>query len=162
MRAILLILAIALVPSCARRHDPVAPPVVDTGLSQIATEVSIDLPAFRPGETAKIQVKVTNGGSRATTLCFTSGCMLAFQVQDADGRVVAPGGFACTLDAPTVTLAPGQVWTWDFAWKGEGYDPYSGFYPLPAGVYSLYGGLDAFNFHQLSDPVPVELLPLSR
>ena len=73
---------------------------------------------------------------------------------------MAPGGFACSLDAPTVVLAPGEVRAATYLWKGDRYDPASGEHrPAPPGIYHVYGGLDAMHFNCPSEPVPIELLP---
>jgi hypothetical protein len=160
MRTGLIVLILACLPSCSGRHDPLAPAPGSAGKPVLVTQVAVEPRAFRPGETATITVSVTNRGAGGT-VCFSNGCVVADQVRDRRGEVVAPLGFVCTQHAPCFDMAAGEIWTATFRWQGDRYDVATGaFVRLPPGTYEVYGGLDAMSFSRPSTPVRVELLPL--
>lgn len=163
-RPVLLLVALAFA-GCGREHRALVapePPGEAVGRpfpEQIVTSVGVTPQSFRPGETARIDVSVSNHGSQPITLCFSNGCVLAFQVRDSKGELVAPLGIVCTMDAPTMHLEAGESRTAWFFWKGDRYDLQTGEERLlPPGTYEVRGGLDAFHFDRPSEPVTVGLL----
>lgn len=125
------------------------PGAIQVSVSATRTEMS-------PGDTTRITVVVHNPTQQRILLQFTSGCMIMFAVRDSAGVLLAPKGYACTADAPSLELAPGESVTRHSTWDGT--DGLWSRTPLPPGDYLLTGGLDPGAVRSTSAPLRIRFL----
>jgi hypothetical protein len=85
------------------------------------------------GGTLHIRLTVTNESSAPMVRGFSSGCIYGFAVLDSKGNRLAPPPRVCTLNAPTVTYAPGEVLTSEFRWTWDDPSIEPGHYFVEAG-----------------------------
>lgn len=153
MRPILpTLIFLTLIPACGSQQT-VAPQE-----GPVTTSVSATPAAFMRGQTTTIAVSVTNHGTAAVDLAFSSGCQLAFDIRSASGTRLGPGGYACTMNPTVLHLEPGETSTRTWTWRGEIVlgDLNT---TLPPGDYSVVGGYEGIGHGVLnpSTPVPVKL-----
>ena len=149
--------AALLLIGCNDSKHTLAPPAPGDP-SAITTEVHVTPTQFKAGETIEIVVTTRNPSSGPVTLGFSSSCIQMFNVQNKNGTVVAPLDLVCTLNAPSVTLEPGETIRNTFLWRGTT-GLAGGGTNLPAGDYQITGLLDAFKPILTSAPVDVQVLP---
>jgi len=117
-------------PRCSNSLSPRYFPVVTT----------VSRAAFRAGETVEITVEVTNQTGSEQKINANQ-CPPKFFVRRADGIVVGPGSYVCSLPLITETLPPGAKATFAFTWGGESSNPTN--LPetnfLPPGAYRVQG-----------------------
>jgi hypothetical protein len=86
---------------------------------ELVLAVSVEPAVIEWGGTLQIRLTVTNESDAPVVKGFGSGCIYGFALRDSHGNRVAPPPRICTMNAPTVTCAPGEVvagefqWTWD-------------------------------------------------
>ena len=146
-----LLLISLLVSGCGGDGRRVVAPPAYGDPAELVAWVSVTPTDIHPGETVQIEVGIRNPTTRPIVVGFTSGsCRLSYTVRDANGTGVAPG-FACTADAPTYELAPGETIAGRYSWDGTSY---SGV-PLPPGEYRVHSS----GFLVPSTvPVPISIL----
>lgn len=131
MRSYLWVLA-ALLVGCSTNLD-----VTDNHGGSRSRGLVLDVTAeplvLERGGTLQIRLTVTNESDVPIVRGFTSGCIYGFAVLDSEGNRLAPPPRICTLDAPTVTYAPGEVVTREFRWTWDDPNIEPGDYYLEAG-----------------------------
>jgi hypothetical protein len=117
-------------PQCSNGLSPRDFPVVTT----------VSRAAFRAGETLEITVEVTNQTGSEQKINANQ-CPPKFMVLRADGIVVGPGSYVCSLALITETLLPGAKATFAFKWSGEASNPTNLAETtfLPPGAYRVQG-----------------------
>jgi intracellular proteinase inhibitor BsuPI len=149
--------AALLLIGCNDAKHTLAPPAPGDP-NAITIEVQATPTQFKAGETIEIMVTTRNPSSGPVTLGFSSGCIQMFNVQNKNGTVVAPLDLVCALNAPSVTLEPGETIRNTFLWSGTT-GLLGGGTKLPAGDYQITGLLNAFKPILTSAPVDVKILP---
>ena len=126
---------------------------------ELTVEVSRDTLLIQ-ADTLTIRVRATN--PTTDTLRFDGGgCLLQFEIRDSAGDVVAPERLACPAILRDVRLGPGDTLNATFAWYGERWTSLRSPPPpdlLPAGIYHVYGVLDAIGDPQRTRARPVLLV----
>lgn len=121
-------------------------------------EVAVEPEEMLPGDTARIEVRLTNDRPGPLTIRFGSTCQLAFQVENAAGEPVYPRGWACGLGFTQIDLASGETREAQFSWTGDrSRYPQEGREPFPAGEYRVFGVLGA-QAELRSEPTTLVLL----
>jgi len=142
----------SLLAGCALSTEP-------AGRVDVTVAVSRDT-LVQLTDTLVIQVRALN--PTTDTLRFDGGgCLLQFEIHDADGQLVAPDLLACPAVLRHVRLAPGDSLTARFQWYGERWTSRISPPPpelLPGGRYQIFGILDAIGDRQRSQPQAVALL----
>ena len=137
---------------------------VSTELSRVPEglrlEVSVDRAVITSGDTANIQVSLTNTRSEPVTLHFGSTCQLVFEVENAAGQRVYPvGGWGCGMALTELSIKSGETRKMEAKWvTGGSPNPDEGRDPFPSGQYQVYGVLGA-QPKLRSGSAPLAILP---
>jgi hypothetical protein len=83
------------------------PPGVHEAPEGLKFSVKITPTRFRLGEHVKLEASMFNDSEKKFVRGFASGCIWYFQVAR-DSRVLGPT-LICTMDAPVLTLEPGEL-----------------------------------------------------
>lgn len=127
--------------------------VVDSPSTQgLVVEATTESTVLARGETLHIHLTVTNEGDVDVVEEFSNGCKYGFSLWNEQGELVAPPEPVCTMDAPTVAYAPGEVVTSDFQWVWD--DP-----DITPGTYRLVAGLGRRGQQKSAPPVEIHLEP---
>lgn len=116
-RGVALALLPLLLAGCGDKARRLAEPPTPRGPTELVAWVKVAPIAFHVGDTVRIEVGVRNPTTHPMLMGFTSGCRLSYVVRNASDVTVAPG-FACTANAPTCEIAPGQTLATQFSWDG--------------------------------------------
>ena len=114
-----------------------------TGLAgSLRLDVAVSPERLSLGDTARIEVSLTNTADTAVTLHFPSGCQLHYVVEHESGRAVPQegGGYACTQALTALHLPAGATERHEFRWTHTQFlYPPSARAFQPAGRYRVYG-----------------------
>ncbi len=99
-RPLLLLLALAVLGAA-----PAAAQVPPDSSDAVFARVATDKPVYAPGEPVEIRVFAVNPAPVPVDLGFASGCLADY---DVDGQYRWLDHAACTMNAPRITLAPGE------------------------------------------------------
>lgn len=113
-------------------------------------EVTAESMVLRRGETLHIRLTVTNESDAPAVKHFANGCIYGFSLWTRQGELVAPPPPVCTLNAPTVRYAPGEVVIREFQWVWD--DP-----NIEPGTYLLVAGFGPRGEHEPSPSVEIRL-----
>ena len=154
----------ALLAAAACASDPAAPSsskhqvVAIPGLTLTATMSSTRL---HLGQTGTLTIALHNDGPSSRTVNFGSGCQLLPYIERAsDGALVYPdGGWACTANLTSLTLAPGETKSHVTVVHTGGRLPgiYTGAI-LPVGHYRAYGTLGLLPAQATTEAVEFEVV----
>jgi hypothetical protein len=81
--------------------------------------VRTDKAIYAPGETVRIEVFLANlNPTGEIDLLFATRCKVTFRIEDLDGASVYLELYhrGCSYDEDRVTLRPGQIASYEFAW----------------------------------------------
>ena len=98
----------------------------------LVLDVVVEPLLLERGETLYIRLTVTNKSDAPVWRGFSSGCIYGFAIWHS-GELISPPPPICTLNAPTVTYAPGEVITGEFQWTWDDPDIKPGVYHVVAG-----------------------------
>ena len=108
------------------------------GTSGLVLEQNVTPAVMAPGDTLHVTLTVRNPGDAPLAVRFTSGCLYGFGLWDlagdGGGAILAPEPPMCTMNAPTVTFAPGESREQSFTWVWDGSHPAPGSYTVRAGL----------------------------
>ena len=99
------------------------------------TDVTPD--SFALGDSVLVRIVVTNRGEEPQNISVKT-CPEPFRVIDRAGRVVGPVNGVCTADLQQRGLEPGESYTFNRFWRGDG-NPVEGSKSVPAGTYTVEG-----------------------
>lgn len=119
---------------CAGSGDEMANERQVVGRSGLTLGVEVESARLAVGETLVAVLTVANDRDEAHSVRFTSGCLYGFGLWDASGELVAPAPPMCTMNAPVVEFAAGEVAEHRFEWKWDGSSVEPGMYLLKAGI----------------------------
>lgn len=115
----------------------------------VSLTLSVSPARISPGDTARLTARLTNHTHLPVRLDFSSGCQILFYVENAEGKVVEPGGggWMCAAVLTHLQLAPGETKTQVYHWTGQahGHHPTTFkpvYTPHPAGSYRAYATLN--------------------
>lgn len=139
---------------------PITSAELDTVPQALRVDVSVQPDTIVPGDTAHIEVRLTNPLPLPITLHFSTSCQVLFEVEDADGKLVAGGRGGCLQTLTELHLAAGETHTRQFTWTGDrSLYPEEGREPFPAGEYRVVG-MTAARSDLVTDSSKLVLLPL--
>jgi hypothetical protein len=102
------------------------------------------------GDTLYVIITAENTNNRTVVKHFANGCIYGFSLWSNEGEVVAPPPRVCTMDAPTIRYAPGEVVEVEYYWVWD--DP-----GIEPGAYLLVGGFGPRGEYESAPPVEVRL-----
>lgn len=140
---------------------PITSADLDTVPQALRVDVSVQPDTIVPGDTAHIEVRLTNPLPLPVTLHFSSSCQLIYEIENAEGEPVHPrGGWGCLQTLTELHLAAGETHTRQFTWTGDrSLYPEEGREPFPAGEYRVVG-MTAARSDLVTDSSKLVLLPL--
>jgi hypothetical protein len=158
-RIVLIIVALVLCVSCARREPEISPaPGVYPAPEDTKFSVKVTPSRFSIGEPVSLEASLFNGGKEAFHKEFPTGCQWDFEVADESGRVLTPPRI-CTMALSDLHLEPGELRMMVREWKGN--DDYFGITePLAPGRYSVSAGFldEHMRVVPMSEPAWVEVV----
>jgi hypothetical protein len=123
----------ALLMGCSTVDDPTANRNQSgASASALVLDVTVEPLVLERGGTLAIRLTVTNESNVSVVKGFASGCIYGFAIWHR-GDVISPPPPICTMNAPTVTYAPGEVITKEFEWTWDDPDIKPGIYRVVAG-----------------------------
>lgn len=139
---------------------PITSAELDTVPHALRVDVSVHPDTIVPGDTAHIEVRLTNPLPLPVKLHFSSSCQLLFKVENAEGERVHPrGGWGCLQTLTELNLDAGDTHTRQFTWTGaRSLYPEEGREPFPAGEYRVVG-MTAARSDLATDSSTLVLLP---
>jgi hypothetical protein len=126
----------------------------------LVLEASLSSPSIEEGQIDTLTVTLTNTNPVPITLHFNSGCQILPYVTDAGGDMVVPsdGGWACTLNLSSRTVAPHESQSVEFVWTGGlAFAPGPPTQRLPRGTYRVFARLDSREVRLATERIAVEL-----
>ncbi len=122
----------------------------ELSVSALVLDVEARPSVLGRGDTLYIRLTVTNESDAPAVKHFASGCILGFSLWNLQGELVAPPPPICTLNAPTVKYAPGEVVIaeWQWVWDDPNIEP---------GTYLLVAGFGPRGEHESAPSIEIRL-----